>query len=72
MIHLSPFTCMPRLLPVAFCRRVSHRYGIPVMTLVLDEMTGEADMTRLEAFVDLIRRKKEMKELYEERILSGD
>ncbi|MDD4707501.1 MAG: CoA protein activase, partial [Firmicutes bacterium] len=46
---------------------------IPVMTLVLDEMTGEAGyMTRLEAFVDLIRRKKEMKGLYGERILSGD
>lgn len=73
VIHLLPFTCMPEIVARSVLPEVSHRYGIPVMTLVLDEMTGEAGyMTRLEAFVDLIRRKKEMKGLYGERILSGD
>ncbi|MEG3070657.1 MAG: hypothetical protein RQM92_07405 [Candidatus Syntrophopropionicum ammoniitolerans] len=34
---------------------------IPFMTLMIDEHTGEAGMTtRLEAFVDMVRRRKEV------------
>lgn len=36
------------------------KYNIPIMTLILDEMTGEAGyMTRIEAFVDMLERKRE-------------
>jgi predicted nucleotide-binding protein (sugar kinase/HSP70/actin superfamily) len=38
---------------------VSRDYNIPVLTFFLDEQTGKAGMTtRLEAFVDLMKRKK--------------
>ena len=39
---------------------VSRDLNFPIMTLILDEMTGEAGfMTRLEAFVDLLQRRRE-------------
>ena len=73
VIHLLPFTCMPEIVARSVLPAVSHRHGIPVMTLVLDEMTGEAGyMTRLEGFIDLIRRKKELKGSYGEKILPGN
>lgn len=73
VIHLLPFACMPEIVARSVLPTVSHDVGIPVMTLVLDEMTGEAGyMTRLEAFIDLIRRKKEMKEPYGKTILPGN
>jgi len=38
---------------------VSKDHNIPVFTFFLDEQTGKAGMnTRLEAFVDLMKRKK--------------
>ncbi len=72
VIHLLPFSCMPEIVARSALPRVSCQHGIPVMTLVLDEMTGEAGYTtRLEAFVDLIERKKEMEDSYGEEVLSG-
>jgi len=68
VIHLLPFTCMPEIVAQSLLPTVSHDYDIPVMTLVLDEMTGEAGyLTRLEAFVDLINRRKEIED---EKVLS--
>ncbi len=73
VIHLLPFTCMPEIVARSILPVVSQKHGIPVMTLVLDEMTGEAGyMTRLEAFVDLIGRKKELSGLYGQELLSGN
>ncbi len=70
VIHLLPFTCMPEIVAQSILPSVSRDSNIPVMTLVLDEMTGEAGyLTRLEAFTDLISRRKEMRN---ERILSWD
>ncbi|MEL7659136.1 MAG: hypothetical protein AAGU75_24865, partial [Bacillota bacterium] len=44
---------------------VSRTHDIPVLTFFLDEQTGKAGMsTRLEAFVDLISRKKGQTEGY--------
>lgn len=71
VIQLLPFTCMPEIVAQSILPRVSRDHDIPVMTLVLDEMTGETGyLTRLEAFVDLIRRKKEMGHDCEEELLS--
>ena len=37
---------------------------IPILPLIMDEQTGKAGyLTRLEAFVDLMRRKKRKREM---------
>ena len=59
VIHISPFTCMPEIVAQMLFPRISKEKDIPVLSLVFDEHTGEAGLiTRLEAFVDLIYRKK--------------
>jgi len=59
-IQLFPFTCMPEIVAESILPDVTASYGIPVLTLIMDEHTGEAGMlTRLEAFVDLLAWRKE-------------
>lgn len=61
MVHLMPFTCMPEIIAQSILPRVSKDLSFPVLTLVFDEHTGKAGvLTRLEAFVDLLRRKREV------------
>jgi len=63
VIQLAPFTCIPEIVAKSILTKVSREYDIPVLTFFLDEQTGKAGMqTRLEAFVDLLLRKKEKKE----------
>lgn len=58
-ILLYPFTCMPEITANAVMPQVSQRCNLPVLTLCFDEQTGtEGLKTRLEAFVDMIFRKK--------------
>ncbi|AGL01972.1 hypothetical protein [Desulfoscipio gibsoniae] len=60
VIQLLPFTCMPEIVAQSILPRVSAELGIPAMTLIVDEQSGEAGLvTRLEAFVDLLARKKQ-------------
>lgn len=55
IIHLYPLTCMPEIAAQSAFNAIQERYGVPIMTLVVDEMTGEAGFdTRLEAFVDML------------------
>lgn len=71
VIHLLPFTCMPEIVAQSILPTVSRDNNIPVMTLVLDEMTGEAGyLTRLEAFIDLIKRNKELNQSEKGKLLS--
>ncbi|GBF34331.1 (R)-2-hydroxyglutaryl-CoA dehydratase [Desulfocucumis palustris] len=59
VIQMAPFTCIPEIVARTILTSVSREYGIPVLTFFLDEQTGKAGMsTRLEAFVDLMKRKK--------------
>jgi len=59
IIHISPFTCMPEIMSQNIFPRMRQDGAIPILPLVLDEQTGTAGfVTRLEAFVDLMRRKK--------------
>lgn len=59
IIHLSPFTCMPEIMSQNIFPSMREKGVIPVLALVMDEQTGRAGyITRLEAFVDLIRRRK--------------
>jgi predicted nucleotide-binding protein (sugar kinase/HSP70/actin superfamily) len=54
VVHLMPFTCMPETIAKSILPLVSQDLGIPVLSLVIDEMTGKAGVaTRLEAFADL-------------------
>lgn len=62
MVQLAPFTCIPEIVARTILPKVSRDYDIPVLTFFLDEQTGKAGMTtRLEAFADLMRRKKPLK-----------
>ena len=59
IIHIMPFSCMPEIVSQNILTKVSREEDIHVMTLVLDEQTGKAGyQTRIEAFIDLIKRKK--------------
>lgn len=61
VIHLYPFTCMPEIIAQCTFSEIQKKYNIHIMTLIIDEMTGEAGyMTRLEAFVDMLKMKKEL------------
>jgi len=59
VILIMPFTCMPEVLAQSVMHRVSEDYGMPVLPLSIDEHSDEGGIsTRLEAFVDLIVRRK--------------
>lgn len=59
LIHISPFTCMPEIMSQNIFPNMREDCNIPVLTLIMDEQTGKAGyVTRLEAFVDLMRRRK--------------
>jgi len=58
-IQLLPLNCMPEIVAKSVLSHVSKDFEFPIMTLIIDEMTGEAGyLTRLEAFVDLLERKR--------------
>lgn len=62
VIQLLPFSCMPEIVASSILPTLSKKENIPVMTLIVDELTGESGyMTRLEAFVDMLGRKREAK-----------
>lgn len=59
VIHLMPFTCMPEIVAQSILPTIEREKNIPVLKLILDEMTGIGGyQTRVEAFVDLLRRRK--------------
>ncbi len=58
VIQLAPLTCMPEIVAHSVLPQISKKYDLPIMSLYLDEQSGEAGIrTRVEAFVDLITRK---------------
>ena len=62
IIHISPFTCMPEIMSQNIFPSMRTEHEIPILALIMDEQTGKAGyITRLEAFVDLMRRKKRAK-----------
>lgn len=59
VIHISPFSCIPEIVSQNILNKVKRNEDIPVMSLIFDEQTGRAGyITRIEAFVDLVKRKK--------------
>ncbi len=64
VIQIYPLTCMPEIIAQATFSEIQKRYDLPIMTLIVDEMTGEAGyQTRLEAFVDMLERRKQLQEM---------
>ena len=64
IIHISPFTCMPEIMSQNIFPAMRENCDIPILPLIMDEQTGKAGyLTRLEAFVDLMRRRKRRREI---------
>jgi predicted nucleotide-binding protein (sugar kinase/HSP70/actin superfamily) len=60
VIQIFPFSCMPEIVAESLLPSVERDLDIPVLTLIIDEMTGEAGyMTRVEAFIDMLERRRE-------------
>lgn len=60
VIQIGPLTCMPEIVAQTILPAVSEREGIPCMSMYFDEQFGVAGInTRLEAFVDMVRRHQE-------------
>lgn len=59
VITITAFGCGPDSLMVERITRRAKQFGKPLLNLTIDEQTGEAGfVTRLEAFVDMLFRKK--------------
>lgn len=72
VIQIYPFSCMPEIVAEGILPAVENDLDIPVLTIIIDEMTGEAGcMTRLEAFVDLLIKRREAASFENRRILPG-
>ncbi|MCX7710127.1 MAG: CoA protein activase [Clostridia bacterium] len=73
VIQVYPLTCMPEIVAESILPAVERDYDISVLTLIIDEMTGEAGYdTRIEAFVDLLKRRRERKNVGEATVLFGN
>lgn len=58
-IQIFPMGCMPEIVSKAILPTVSKDLNMPIMSLIVDEMTGEAGyITRIEAFIDLLERRR--------------
>ena len=69
IIHISPFTCMPEIMSQNIFPAMRENCDIPILPLIMDEQTGKAGyLTRLEAFVDLMRRRKRKNQLSKKQV----
>jgi predicted nucleotide-binding protein (sugar kinase/HSP70/actin superfamily) len=60
VVHLMPFACMPETTASGVLAHVAKDCDLPILTLILDEQEIEARIqTLLEAFVEMLRWKKE-------------
>ena len=62
VIHIKPHACMPEVTAMGALYRVSKDHNIPILFFSFDEnATSVGVRTRLEAFVELLKRKRERK-----------
>ena len=60
-IQVFPLGCMPEIITKSILPGIQS-HDFPIMTLVIDEMTGEAGYdTRIEAFIDMLYTKRQRK-----------
>lgn len=72
LIQMAPLTCMPEIVAHSILPSLKKDTDIPILTLYMDEQSGRAGfITRLEAFTDLIHRKKYRERGNENGRLSG-
>lgn len=65
VLYVASFGCGTDSITGELVERALRRVGIPILTVNLDEHTGEAGVvTRLEAFVDLIRWRSTRREMH--------
>jgi len=63
IIQIFPLGCMPEIVAKGVLEKIKKDKDIPILYIVVDEMTGEAGMlTRIEAFVDLMKKRREVKD----------
>ena len=54
---------MPEIVADGIMPAVRKDYDLPSLTLVMDEITGEAGyLTRIDAFADMLIRRKQLRE----------
>lgn len=59
IIHLKPFGCLPEIVVQSMLNKISEEVEIPILSLSIDEQMAQANvLTRIEAFLDLIRKKQ--------------
>jgi predicted nucleotide-binding protein (sugar kinase/HSP70/actin superfamily) len=64
IIFMISFPCGPDSIIRVLCEQENKALGnVPMLTLIMDEHTGEGGfLTRIEAFVDMLRRRKNLAE----------
>lgn len=63
IVHLWPFTCMPEIIAQNILTRVAREKDIPVLTVIVNEQSGEAGLhTRLESFAHILQERRLRKE----------
>jgi predicted nucleotide-binding protein (sugar kinase/HSP70/actin superfamily) len=61
IIHLLPFGCMPEMVTQTIIPELMKDLDLPILSLSLDEQTGWVNnQVRVEAFIDLLRNRKEL------------
>ena len=73
IVHIYPLGCMPEIVSQSILPAIENDFDIPIMTVIRDEMTAEAGFdTRIEAFVDLLKKRRRIKDNEQQkRILLG-
>lgn len=60
-IQIFPMGCMPEVVAKAVLPAVGRKLDLPILTLVVDEIAGEAGyVTRLEAFLDMLESRRRL------------
>lgn len=68
LIHLAPFNCTPEIMAHNALLALQREHRVPLLSLSFDEHTGQAGLlTRLEAFVDLLQRRRQRQAAAQER-----
>lgn len=60
IIHIKPFGCTPEINAIPILQKISRDYNVPIIYFTFDMQTSETGIkTRLEAFYDMLKMKKE-------------
>lgn len=61
IIHIKPFGCTPEINAIPILQKISNDYNVPIIYFTFDMQTSETGIkTRLEAFYDMLKMKKEV------------